>query len=538
MSALIEITATPNNLSVPHRENEYEASVGNDNGQLESPIQSPCPPSTDRCLDQRISPTSGAMAATLAHLRQPLLDDPPNQMAFAPALSADQFQQLLGHLTTKVTKEENPLAIARAEFYISQGLSFKFDGTQEKLAPWIKKFRTLRGNALWRAATYITHGGVKLDLLNDFTRIKESVIKAQAMNRASVGNQEKSLKPEHTELFYPRILGKVIVDSITDEFSTILQNYAGDELAGDGPYLLWLLLTHFHTSTITYQEQVKQKIRARNLSKDHDDDVEAYLLWLRHHLDILNTTTTSGIGVHADLMDPIFTQLLTTKSSRLRRLVEDWHLAYHTEDKAITPLTLVEDAERKCRALRQSNQLYNVTDNELMALLVAKPLPGLYTTQANGPGKQPSSGKQSTHKKGDQRQPRPSWYDIPPQHPNQTHQHDNRVWHWCSKCGASGKWVCTHTGDTHRDNFQKKRKGDLPQGDRRPSPSPPPNGRTATAIDHAELARLVAAQLTTQLHANIAAPVPPAASPPTADLGTASNVISQPEETFMEATEW
>jgi hypothetical protein len=127
----------------------------------------------------------------------------------------------------------------------------------------------------------------------------------------------------------------------------------GDDLARDGPFLLWLLLTHFHTSTITYQEQVKDHIRTKSLSKDYNDNVEAYLLWLQQQLDVLNTTTPSGIGIHSNLMDPIFTQLLTTKSSRLRHLIEDWHLAYHTEDKVYTPLVLSEDAKKKCRALRQ-----------------------------------------------------------------------------------------------------------------------------------------------------------------------------------------
>jgi hypothetical protein len=75
--------------------------------------------------------------------------------------------------TASAPKDDNPFAIARAEYYIGQGLPFKFDGTHEKLAPWIKKFKTLRGNALWREATYFTYEGEKFDLLTDFTKIKE-----------------------------------------------------------------------------------------------------------------------------------------------------------------------------------------------------------------------------------------------------------------------------------------------------------------------------------------------------------------------------
>ncbi|MFN9938936.1 MAG: hypothetical protein ACK56I_05630, partial [bacterium] len=59
-----------------------------------------------------------------------------------------------------------------------------------------------------------------------------------------------------------------------------LQNYAGNDLASGRPLLLWLILTHFHASTITYQEKLKHQIRTRKLSSEHGDDGESYLLWL------------------------------------------------------------------------------------------------------------------------------------------------------------------------------------------------------------------------------------------------------------------
>jgi hypothetical protein len=185
----------------------------------------------------------------------------------------------------------------------------------------------------------------------DFTKIKEADIKPAALKRNTPDNQAKSLKPEHSTLFYARVLGKVVISSITKEFYMTLQNYVGDDLAGDGPYLLWSLLTHFHTSTITYQEQLKSQIHQRSLATDHNEDVEAYLLWLRHQLDVLLTTSGSAAASHNDLINPIFTQLLKTKSTRLRRIVEDLHLLYHGEEKTFTPVILVHELEKKCRAL-------------------------------------------------------------------------------------------------------------------------------------------------------------------------------------------
>jgi hypothetical protein len=67
-------------------------------------------------------------------------------------------------------------------------------------------------------------------------------------------------------------------------------------------------------------------------------------------------------------MDPIFGQLLSTKSQWLRRVIEDWHLEYHSKEKAFTPSTLVKSADKKCKALQQSNQLHSTADIEIMAL--------------------------------------------------------------------------------------------------------------------------------------------------------------------------
>jgi hypothetical protein len=51
----------------------------------------------------------------------------------------------------------------------------------------------------------------------DFTKIKEADIKPAALKRNTPDNQAKSLKPEHSTLFYARVLGKVVISSITEE---------------------------------------------------------------------------------------------------------------------------------------------------------------------------------------------------------------------------------------------------------------------------------------------------------------------------------
>jgi len=219
------------------------------------------------------SPPHDDVAFTLYSLRASPVNTPPPA---SPMVTTDQLKDILNSVLNTVkpqSKEDNPFALARLEHYISQGLTLKFDGAQDNLIPWIKKFRALRANAVWREATYLSYEENTYDILSDFTKIKESVIRSQASARWTLPNQAKCLRQDCPELFFPRILGLVVIRSVTDEFYTTLQNYAGVELSNDGPLLLWLILTHFHTSTISYMSKIRSDIRQRSLANHHNHDV-------------------------------------------------------------------------------------------------------------------------------------------------------------------------------------------------------------------------------------------------------------------------
>jgi hypothetical protein len=256
---------------------------------------------------------------TLKSLRTPTQSSGSSVHVTPPMLTLDQVNELFTKMcdTMKPKKEENPLHLARLESFISQGLTFKFDGDQNNLPPWANKFRALRTNALWRKATYITISGKTYDILMEFPSVPETDIRAQAIDRCSSDNQLKSLQLEHQDLFYSRILGNVIIHSVTEEFHTTLQNYAGRQLCTDGPLLLWLIMTHFHTSTLTYQDNLRQSIRNRSLHNNHNGDAHTYLIWIRHQLDTVQSTILSTSDTLTDLVEPIFQQLLSTHCTRL-----------------------------------------------------------------------------------------------------------------------------------------------------------------------------------------------------------------------------
>jgi hypothetical protein len=426
-------------------------------------------PPTNDAADENRNPSSATEGTESTFLPQPHEDTPPHLY-----LPYDQLEHLLnsvlGSYAHSKPKEENPLNQARLEHFVSQGTSLKFDGDQDKLVPWIKRFRSLRTNSVWQSATYVQDDTKTYDLLTEFTKVPEAIIREQATSRWTAVNQLKSMSQDNPNLYHARILGKVIINSVTDDFYTVLQNYAGIDLCNDGPLLLWLILSHFHTSTITYTERIRASIRARDLRKDHNHNVESYLLWIRHQLDVLTTNLSLSDASTSDLIEPIFIQLLSTTSKRLRRSVEDWHLSYHKEEKPFTAMTLISLAEKTTKALCCTGHLYNDPEPDI-AVLHAKlvqqadlanqaftVITNTLQSQQNGNAKK-QHGKQHGHQ---QRPPKPEWYFKPPGHPNEVHKHDGRDWHWCPKCGKDQqvKWVCTHLPSNHKDAFTRKRRGE------------------------------------------------------------------------------
>jgi hypothetical protein len=478
-------------------------------------------------LIQQTAATLSNPSTPTQHLGANLTSLTPSSLQTTSALSIpiDQLQHIIDsilqhHSSTKL-KDDNPL---------------------NKLVPWIKRFQSLRTNAVWQSATYIVDDTKKFDLLTEFTKISEAVIREQAEHRWTEANQAKSLSQAHPDLYYSRILGKVIINSVTDDFYNVLQNYAGIELSNDGPLLLWLILSHFHTSTITYTERLRHAIRTRSLANDHQHDVEAYLLWLRLQLDVLTTNLPGTDSSNKDLIEPIFQQLLTTTSKRLRRSVEDWHLAHHDAAREFTALSLVQQAERTCKALRCTGQLYSDPDPELAILHAQLAKQANLTNQAfnviTNTLKQHTTTNNKKppgkHTGGQQRTPKPEWFYKPPTNPHNIHKHDGRDWYWCPKCGKDqqGKWVCTHKPDEYQDTFTRKHRGDQENGPNKHHHTPTTHPTTPAISQHANLGQLSVA------HAQLTATLAQAHGMQLPTLSDAAPAIGDTTEDLLDFDNW
>jgi hypothetical protein len=79
------------------------------------------------------SPPHNDVAFTLCSLHASPMTTP---SLASPMLTTDQLKDIISSILTTIKpqpKEENPLALARLEHYISQGLTLKFDGTQDNV---------------------------------------------------------------------------------------------------------------------------------------------------------------------------------------------------------------------------------------------------------------------------------------------------------------------------------------------------------------------------------------------------------------------
>jgi hypothetical protein len=96
--------------------------------------------------------------------------------------------------------------------------------------------------------------------------------------------------------FFTLILGRFIINSVTGDFHTTLQTRAGPHISKDGPLLLWLLLTHFHSSTTTYLSKLTEVIHSCSLSDDHNHDIEIYIIWRQQQLTTMQSI--DPIAIH------------------------------------------------------------------------------------------------------------------------------------------------------------------------------------------------------------------------------------------------
>jgi hypothetical protein len=201
--------------------------------------------------------------------------------------------------------------IAKYEDIICKGLKPLYDGSSKNLIPFLNRLNIRRQDESWYPSTIINVGSTSFDLTREFAKIQEADIIRTAESRwKSLTISEDKLKLDHLA-YNARVLGRLLMASITDEFSLTIVNRIPQDLRNDGPLILWTICNHIHRNNIAFIGTIKTKIRDATLSH-FGDDINKYIIFIKDNLRLISAAMADS-AEHNDLITYLFAQL--TKSN-------------------------------------------------------------------------------------------------------------------------------------------------------------------------------------------------------------------------------
>jgi len=107
----------------------------------------------------------------------------------------------------------------------------------------------------------------------------------------------------------------------------------------------------------------------------------------------------------------------------------------------------VETIDPSISAMKAALQANATQSGEILKTLVAN-FSQLHQQQKDGSRYRPNT--RPTPRQTNQQTP--AWVYDQPSYPAEIRQYNGKYWHFCTKCSTQGRWVCTHTDDTHEDS--------------------------------------------------------------------------------------
>ncbi len=191
-----------------------------------------------------------------------------------------QQQHATSTLTpTTSTQRANPQSFKTPDYYniakyediICKGIKPAYDGSPDQLIPFLNRLDIRRQDESCYPSTNFTVAGKSYDLTRHFTQVSGDDITRAAEDRwKSPTIASDKLTLDHP-MFNARVLGRLLMASITDTFSITTINRVPQNLRKDGPLLLWTVCNHIHRNNIAFIETIKTKIRNATPTQFGDD---------------------------------------------------------------------------------------------------------------------------------------------------------------------------------------------------------------------------------------------------------------------------
>lgn len=98
------------------------------------------------------------------------------------------------------------------------------------------------------------------------------------------------------------VLARLLLCSVTEDFSITIINRIPQNYRNDGPLILWTICNNTHLNNIAFIKTIKTKIRDSNISQ-FGDDVCKYIVHIKDNLCLINAPDDSC--EHYDLITHI-----------------------------------------------------------------------------------------------------------------------------------------------------------------------------------------------------------------------------------------
>jgi hypothetical protein len=168
--------------------------------------------------------------------------------------------------------------------------------------------------------------GKKYDFIHHFSQIPESDVLCEAKFRWEASTVTKDKHTMSHPTFNARILGKLLLNSLMDDFSITIVNRIPTALRNDGPLFLWTICNHIHHNNVAFVKSIKHKIRTATLANFSNDPC-AYILHIKDNLCLI-TMNDGKSSDHNDLIIHIFNQLTLAPISSFANRAQKFYVEY------------------------------------------------------------------------------------------------------------------------------------------------------------------------------------------------------------------
>jgi hypothetical protein len=196
---------------------------------------------------------------------------------------------------------------AKVEQIICAGLKPPYDGNANNLIPTLNLINIRRRNEVWYSATFIKQNDTTVDLVTQFSKVKDTTVLQQAKLLWDAPDTSTQSHTRRTVTYHNRLLGLFLMNSITPEFAALLHSRIDSQYCSDGALLLHTMCQQIHRNHLAFVESIKTKIRASTLP-EFSNDVPKYLRFLNSNLKLMLSTGPNK-KEHNDLIPHILNQL-------------------------------------------------------------------------------------------------------------------------------------------------------------------------------------------------------------------------------------